>query len=60
MEMLLASGADVSLMEDESPTLGSASNVCIQLNNFVFPVVIFIDFTYNKSVINKHKIQIKM
>ena len=47
-------------MEDESPTLGSASNVCIQLNNFVFPVVIFIDFTYNKSVINKHKIQIKM
>lgn len=45
--MLLASGADVSLMENESPTLGSASNVCIQLNNFVFPVVIFIGFTYN-------------
>ena len=58
--MLLASGADVSLMEDESSTLGSASNVCIQLNNFVFPVVIFIDFAYNKSVIIKHKTPIKM
>ena len=40
-------------------TVFSTPNL-LNLNNFVIPVVIFIDFAYNKSVIIKHKTPIKM
>ena len=34
--------------------------MALKLNNYVLVLVIFMNFTYNKSVIIKHKTPIKM